>query len=167
VLDQILAAPTRWTQDNWLDRPYEPEQQAPTNTVDNCETTGCFAGWTVVLAGYKTDEGDSSVVYDIPRRVRDAWEVGWERGSARAMFPVGVAIRDVAAVELGLTGDQASELFGANNTLRDLYGWLSDYTDGEIEVPDELPVWADYGSLNLAHYFDQLRLDAEDVRDGA
>lgn len=162
VLDQILAAPARWTQDDWLRRPYAPERQAPTNTVDNCETTGCFAGWTIVLAGYKTSRTFGDVL-DIPQRVRDAWRVGWQYPD-QGVSPMGMPVRDVAAVELGLTDNQAGELFGATNTLRYLYESLSHYTDGEIEVPADLPVWADYGPTDLAHHFDQLRLDAEDVR---
>jgi hypothetical protein len=167
ILGQILAAPARWTQDDWLSRPYAVDQQAPTDTVENCQTSGCFAGWAVVLSGYKTGSGGAGDVHDIPARVRDAWEIGWERGPAEGVVPIGLPVRDVAAVELGLTSDQAGELFAAGNSLRDLYERLARLTEGEIVVPDDLPEWADMGPSALADYFDRMRLDAEDVREDA
>ena len=164
VLNQIITVPKRWTQDDWLTRPYDPEQQAPTDTVENCGTTGCFGGWTVVLAGYKTRY--STDVLDIPQRIRNAWERAWGLDDP-GVRPVGIPVRDVAAVELGLTDHQAGELFAASNTLRDLYRLLAEYTEGEIEVPDDLPEWADLGPTALREYFDRMQLDAEDVREDA
>jgi hypothetical protein len=41
VLDQIEAHPENWDQAKWISRKAE------------CGTSGCFAGWTAMLSGYK------------------------------------------------------------------------------------------------------------------
>jgi hypothetical protein len=158
VLDQIMAAPARWRQGIWLERPYPLGQQSPENTVDNCETTGCFAGWTVVLAGHKT--GGSRVM---PDTVSSDLRAVVDRLFGHPDYPgvVDLSVRTVAAARLGLTGEQANRLFDGNNTLRTIYAYLSEWTDGEIAIPDPLPAWADRDSDELADHFYALADSAE------
>lgn len=175
VLAQLHAAPRRWTQNLWLNRPYPEAAQAPTDTVDNCRTSGCFAGWTAVLAGYKTDSLGRLTAEAIPAPVRDhiartfdlphdpqycGWgsEYGWMRRSYGARV---YGVKHVAAAELGLTDEQAGALFDGNNTLRRIYELLSEFTDGEIEVPADLPDWANIDPDDLGMYWEDLDAAAE------
>jgi hypothetical protein len=164
VLAQILAAPERWTQSCWLNRPYEPAQQSPFDTVDNCATSGCFAGWTAVLDGYKTDAYGSliDVPASLPAKIREAYD--YREGdeddgddmdtSYYADYP---RVQHAATVSLGLNPEQAGLLFESTNTLRDLYDYLAEWTEGEIVVPDNLPVWADMEEYEKEEHFEARR----------
>jgi hypothetical protein len=152
VLGQILAAPKRWRQSVWMNRPYALEEQSAEDTVDNCATSGCFAGWTVVLAGHKTSasgwlDAPSDDLLAAIGEVYPPAEYGWRDDPAPA------SAREVATVELGLDAVQAAYLFEASNTLRDLYDYLAEWTEGEIVRPADLPEWADMTSDELGEYF--------------
>jgi hypothetical protein len=166
VLAQIHAAPERWTQSVWLNRPYEPVQQAPENTVDNCETSGCFAGWTAVLDGYKTDLMGTirpeSVTPEVSEQIRNIYaSLDWYDTRDLRDVSESPRVQHVATAALGLTYEQSAQLFEANNTLRDLYAYLEEWTDGEIATPDELPVWADMTDDEKSEYFEDLELGGE------
>lgn len=153
VLDQILAAPDRWTQDVWLDRPYPVENQAPTDTVNNCNTAGCFAGWAVVLSGAKSDHR-GVFVESLPAELQTTVRAAVSQRPFRDLRELGLyEVSDVAAAALGLTEDQPRVLFDSDNTLDDLYHFLNYWTGGEIAVPDELPEWADMNSGDLYDFF--------------
>jgi len=173
VLDQIEAAPQRWTQDIWLERPYELDEQSAEDTVENCETSGCFAGWTVVLSGHRT-----AAPYHVGPRVRDVspqtrarirtlygWMLMGDDDSASVDELINV--RAVAAAELGLDVDQASTLFEASNTLSDLYTYLEAWTDGEITppAPEDRPEWWYFDTEQMAEYFGRWN-DADDAFGG-
>jgi len=152
VLAQIMAAPKRWTQTAWLNRPYAPEEQAPENTVDNCKTSGCFAGWAVVLGGRTTHQVTGHILNPDPALLP----------RVDAIYPYladiyspseRLSVRSVAAADLGLDDDQAERLFEASNTLSDLYEYLEAWTDGEITPPADLPAWANLGPDELDDYF--------------
>jgi hypothetical protein len=159
VLAQIEAVPARWTQDDWLRRPYAPEDQSADDTIENCDTTGCFAGWAVVLAGFKTRSLNR--VIDVPDDLRGTIRgtFGWDLG------PHMVDVQAVAAVQLGLNESQAYYLFQASNTYRGLYTYLERWTGGEIATPEVLPDWADLTADDLAERFgrDPNVEDDEDV----
>jgi hypothetical protein len=152
ILAQLLAAPRRWRQGLWLSRPYPRELQGPTNTIHNCETSGCFAGWAVVLGGYKTNSIGSILTDDLtpPTRDRIAAVYGEHNRPEPGEY---ASTQEVATVALGLTRDQATELFAAENTLRNLYGLLELWTEGEITTPDDLPEWADWPPSYLEGYW--------------
>lgn len=164
VLAQITAAPERWTQDDWLCRPYDVDEQSAENTVENCRTAGCFAGWTVVLGGRKTrrlgttlaDEDVSDVLAWIRREGGYDDDIDLVRADA--------TVKPAAAAMLGLTAGQADRLFRASNSFRDLVEYLRDWTDGEIERPPEWPEWADLGPSRLTEYWEAVRLGDNDER---
>jgi hypothetical protein len=54
------------------------------------------------------------------------------------LLPTGTVLRDKVSDGLGLTDEQADELFAPTNTLADLWRIASDITDGAIQVPAEL-----------------------------
>jgi len=148
ILAQITATPQRWRQGIWLDRPYDIEQQSPEDTVDNCNTMGCFAGWAVVLSGVKTNWNN------LPAEVSPI-AADWMEGQYgyRPDYPGEISVAVMAAAYLGLDVRQKADLFSGSNTLRDLYEYLKEWTEREITVPDDLPEWADYESDQLEDYF--------------
>lgn len=84
----------------------------------DCGTTYCLAGTVAVQQGY---------------------ELSFDDVGGASQVTTGEGIADVAERELGLTEAQADELFIESDTLRDLYRVARDITNGEIEVPVELP----------------------------
>lgn len=98
VLDQIEADPEHWDQTNW-------------SKVTECGTTLCFAGWACKMEG-----------------LRLAIEVHDSASADDADLANGERIEDRATAILGLTGDEAYDLFIA--TL--MHGYrLDDETDSE------------------------------------
>lgn len=98
VLDQIDADPKSWDQHTWL---YEKE---------GCGTVACFAGWAVMLAGYKP--------------VLNEWMTfGGEttRSSRGVKFdgPI-LSIQDAAEQVLGIDEEDAEALFAGSNSRRQL-----------------------------------------------
>uniref|UniRef100_UPI003F49756E hypothetical protein n=1 Tax=Pseudonocardia sp. CA-138482 TaxID=3240023 RepID=UPI003F49756E len=82
-----------------------------------CGTKCCLAGTVTLQAGADLDWGN-----------REAFSL-----------TTGQTIRSFAMQRLGLTEDQAFDLFNANNTLRRLWTLAREFSRGEIDVPDELP----------------------------
>jgi hypothetical protein len=85
----------------------------------DCGTAFCVAGHAVAMTGH-------TLVW------RGQMLVGVDDGRTAA------DIRRTAREELGLTGEQAGVLFESDNTLRELWEYASDFTDGEIQVPAEV-----------------------------
>jgi hypothetical protein len=161
VLTQILDAPRRWNQDIWLDRPYLVNQQSATDTSDeaDCETTGCFAGWAVVLDGWKTTSHGTSVVNatdELRDKIANVWRnADWMNDDDvpfRATYP---DVQATAAAALGLNFGQQADLFHHANTLHTIYTYLAEWTEGEIAVPADAdqPDWFDVPGNDLAEWF--------------
>lgn len=116
VLDQIDAHPERWDQSWWL-------------IATDCGTSGCFAGWTCMLAGDIPDPPEPlslMPVGEVFNMVRLASGDGYAHASDRA------------AELLGLADDRADKLFGAKNTREDL-GRLVAEIFGPRPAPLTLP----------------------------
>ncbi|GGM55882.1 hypothetical protein GCM10012275_28780 [Longimycelium tulufanense] len=115
ALKHVTARPEEWDQSTWAFR-------------TSCGTVYCLAGHIATMAGWKPE-----------------WNSLWEarvftKDGARRFAP------DVAAEALGvdertsLVNVENNEyLFAAGNSLDDLWRIASKLTDGEIEVPEDLP----------------------------
>jgi glutathione S-transferase len=116
TLEHITAHPETWKQDSWAVR--------DTHRRADCGAAFCLAGHVAVAIGEKIDwEKEASEYADGTISVTYV-ESGW-------------TIEDVATRALGLAGDDAEELFGASNSLADLWIMAHALTNGAIEVPDE------------------------------
>lgn len=96
-----------------------------------CGTYGCLAGNTVIHAVAPEDFHDHNYVRaEVAQTITGkpfAYESQW--GS--------VTICDVARELLGLDRNQASELFNIDNTEEDLWRMANNFTNGEIEIPND------------------------------
>ncbi len=54
-----------------------------------------------------------------------------------------MGVEERAAELLGLSEVQAARLFHSSNSLRLMWQYAQVFTHGEIQVPDDLPEWAD------------------------
>jgi hypothetical protein len=79
-----------------------------------CGTAACVAGHTVAMTGHVLN-WDGRQVFTCDTTKDDVW--------------------NVAELELGLTFDEADELFDPDNTLADLWLRAAEFTDGAIEIP--------------------------------
>jgi hypothetical protein len=94
VLAYVEAHPERWDQGVWLVR-----------DGDTCQTSGCFAGWTAMLRGWRPTH-----------RSNMSGLTGGVRNAAGEIGDVDEVARDL----LRLTWDQTCRLFDGGNTLADL-----------------------------------------------
>ncbi len=145
VLEFITTRNERHYQDVWTDTEDVPDSffTTVTNVVDpeghpvcvyggergrvevlqpneewSCGTVACLAGWAALLNGWRPIRRESDLVY------RD--------GRAEPVI-------DVARRVLDLDRDQAETLFVGSNSLEQLWQLASRYTDGQIQVPNDLP----------------------------
>lgn len=109
-LEHITAHRDEWRQSTWLER-------SPTSA---CGTVGCLAGNTALHAGYE-------FVWD-----NRNWAAFVETTDGARPIP------EVAQELLGLTDEQASDLFWTGNKLHDLWTLAEIYTGGEITTPDDV-----------------------------
>jgi hypothetical protein len=112
-LEYVTIHPERWNQHQWI------QQTA-------CGTVGCLAGNTVLHAGAQPLFGYNNSDHD-----DQASFVEIERGDDRHRTSVSRAAREL----LGLTDDQAEDLFHPLNSLHRLWSLAARFTDGEIKVP--------------------------------
>jgi len=103
TMDAVLAHQDQWDQAYWI-------------RETECGTSYCFAGWVAALDGYTQTVRSS----DLARRKALAGNASGET----------VVIRDHASERLGLTDEQAYDLFSAGNTLADLKRIVDDLCDG-------------------------------------
>lgn len=99
--------------------PEEHDQRVWARHTD-CGTAMCLAGHAVTITGHAIDYGKhswSGLVY---------------------LTRAGESIEDVAARELGLSDDQAENLFDPDNTRAELWREAAQITDGAIEIPAEI-----------------------------
>lgn len=116
VLEHITAHPETWNQGVWA------------AGAKGCGTAYCAAGHAVVMTGHKID-----------------WASAYD-GVAEFVIDEGITnpawhptISEVAEAELGLTYEQAEELFEGDNTLAELWDLAEQFTDGAITPPADLP----------------------------
>lgn len=91
VLDHIDADPETWNQEWWF-------------TVTECGTAACFAGWACTLSGDRPDIGKRGLYFS-------------------TVFTAHGLYADVAARAcdlLGITAEDADDLFDPRNTREDL-----------------------------------------------
>lgn len=100
--------------------PAEWDQGSWWNDGGGCGTSGCVAGWAVHLGR--------------PGVVMTAYSVWAISGDVRLG-----GIEEFATDLLGLTTHQAKALFSGGNNLRRLWELSSEFTDGAIVPPAELP----------------------------
>lgn len=115
TLEHITAHPDEWDQDIWAER-------------TPCGTVACLAGTAVLLQGFELDFYESEC------------DCGCREGTT-ASYVISdppQTIQEVARTTLGLTEDQADDLFESDNTLRDLWAYANSFTNGEIEIPENV-----------------------------
>lgn len=122
VLEHVTTCPHTWDQNVWLVPPEDAAVEAQPGTDWTCGTTACLAGWAALRHGYRPSRNDDHVV-----RLDDPDDWGYAR-----------FVSDVARELLGLTREQGDLLFAGANALRDLWEYARVFTDGAIEVPDEV-----------------------------
>jgi hypothetical protein len=120
-LEHITAHPEEWDQTTWMYR----------TTTNSCGTAGCLAGNTVLHAG-------EEVHWD--SRGYAAYLKVKELHVQAGILPTSIA--ECARKLLGLDEVQAASMFDAMNSLNYLWQLASQYTNGEIKVPADLPEWA-------------------------
>ena len=116
VLTRIKDKPETWDQSAWA------------ITSDVCGTAYCFAGHALAELGYKM--------------ICDASAPDGQLYASDAVAPNGrqVSIEEMARKKLGLTWDQASQLFNGDNSLDDLEKMVKHYAntqDGSTMSWDE------------------------------
>lgn len=123
VLEFVTTHPERWDQSLYHSSGGGPTAPPAGDVarvapdVWSCGTTACVAGWTVLRAGY----------VPVP-------------GSGVQVVPPGGAgapreCHDVARDLLRLSDDQADLLFGAGNSLRDVWEFARVFSAGRVVVP--------------------------------
>jgi hypothetical protein len=134
ALEYVTEHPREWVQDRYLMR-------------TPCGTMACLAGRIVLQAGYRVVDWSPVLRYEdhivsVPD-TEQAYSVTRDGADA-------VKISEAAAALIGLERwDQADSLFAASNSLRTLWECAEDYSDGLIEVPEDLPEWADLSVLDV------------------
>lgn len=111
VLEHITEHPNEHDQTDWATR------------VEDCGTTMCVGGHAVAMTGYEIVwPSDHRYIGSATcKKDGDVW---------------GRSIEGAAMEELGLSSDQADQLFNGNNTLQGLWHIASHLTCDEIEVPE-------------------------------
>lgn len=115
------------------EHPEEHDQEAWAFRAPSCGTTYCLAGHVVRLAGHQ-------IKWQRP----DEMTVEHEEVASQVREPVLIdgtsetRISAVAAHELGLTAHQADQLFLSCDSVTELWGLAYAYSDGEIQVPEQI-----------------------------
>lgn len=112
----INVPPLRKALEHVTEHPEEHDQTIWARRT-KCGTTGCLAYWITVYAGYEARWPNAVTVH-----------TNWTTANE--------PIRDTAAREVGLTRDQADQLFEMGNTIDNLWTLAEAYTDGEITRPE-------------------------------
>lgn len=109
---------------DWDQRdPYVPVR-AEVGSIDNCGSTGCLAGWTVLRSvEIPLVRSASGALYPGHRMFAGTWTT---RNTDEA-----------AAEHLGLTRRNRDALFAADNSLGDLWRLAAVITGARITVPEE------------------------------
>jgi hypothetical protein len=142
ALEYVTERPREWVQDFYAVR-------------TPCGTMACLAGRIVIQAGYerfhwrslKRFDEDARAHLPVPQAEK-AYTVVLDRPGDEYRFQSS-KIANVAADLVGLDWVDADSLFAASNTLRHLWEYAAELSDGLIEVPDDLPEWADLSVVDV------------------
>lgn len=107
TLDQVIAADVvgLWDQESWF-------------RETECGTAGCFAGWRFMLDGGEKASRQPGI--------------GGGFGRLPRVLPL-ISVPDWARARLGLTDEEADELFSPMNKLSELKRIVDDLCDGRKE----------------------------------
>lgn len=110
VLEHITEHPSEWRQHKWATRFLKLNGEV-------CGTAFCVAGHAAVMAGYHID---------------------WTRDESMVRYVTeGGSIEYVARQELGFSAEESKRMFWESNDLASIWGMASEFTHGEIEIPEE------------------------------
>ena len=125
TLQRIVEKPWTWEQDQWAikyDECQAERRAARYNVpVKECGSAYCLAGQVAALMGRLKIVNDDHNRYGALYAMDDGSDIG--------MY---------AQDQLGLSAEQADDLFDADNTLYDLWHFARTYTGGEIEIPESV-----------------------------
>jgi hypothetical protein len=127
-LEFVTANPRNWDQNTWLTLPHDEAVEAEPGTDWTCGTKACLAGWTGHHNGYEPVSASSTFG-------RDAAGQAWD-------------VEPAAAEVLNVNLSQTNYLFHGDCTLRDLWEFARVFTDGEIQVPEDVAA----GELHVFDY---------------
>jgi hypothetical protein len=149
----------------WVTRDVSDAELADASDEDDgrnlkCNTTGCFAGWTAIRAGYVPYWADSED-YDTDYVVPGPGAAGLTSAIPEQTLTPDVTtflVADVAQALTGLTRHERLLMFSGDNTLRDLWEFAVRFTNGAITMPPGIAeeessyqyaesgmTWHDYG----------------------
>lgn len=144
ALEYVTEHPREWVQDYYAVR-------------TPCGTLACLAGRIVLQAGYELSnwvqvdyfDSSSSTYLSIPGTQKSAAVALADDVGDASLSLFRAMISTVAANLVGLDYIAAFPLFASSNSLRDLWERAAELSDGLIEVPGELPEWADLGIYDV------------------
>lgn len=119
VRDKILFEPTQHKQDKWMTVVGDIGQINAGAEV-SCPTTGCVAGWACALSG------DVAVLYDEHRRYTDDDKVVYTVYDVKDKNGTFWEIEERAINLLGLSWDDANDLFDEDNDRAYVLEYLDD-----------------------------------------
>lgn len=133
VLQFINDHPDKHEQNTWLAVPLRDKQREAPQL--RCNTVGCVAGWTAILAGYEPYwnrgmRGDTEMVTPLP----GAEPIGLIPLGTDGDRPV-YEVRSLALTLLGLTDDEADVMFEGGNTIYDMWRIAERITQGAVVPP--------------------------------
>lgn len=133
ALEHVTEHPEEHDQESWFSRKW--------TKGDWCGTTACLAGTIAWMEGWTPifPKGNSRTTSEC------------QRGDKQEQVDL------VALHALGAQTQGARLLFGANNTLPQLWGLANELTDGEIEVPRE---------MKIRYLRDEIKELEADIQDG-
>lgn len=136
VYEYIENNPQKWKQSVWfaiLDEDGKMtfnDFEVEVEEVNSCNTAFCFAGHTALMTGFVA-----------PPKVNGAL---WE-GEVDGKY---YAVNEYAKEKLGITWDQADELFAAENSMEDIRKIIDMIKDNphvdQEEIQKALDRWTDY-----------------------
>jgi hypothetical protein len=128
TLDHIHTHPEQHDQKFWIRIPWETMPSSTGPQAFTCDTTGCFAGWAILLTEHapyfriRTGNGASEVV-----RVTASGEPDQDA--------LPVDIQSTAITVLGITNDEADILFHHANTVSFLWHFSQLLCNGSLILP--------------------------------
>lgn len=129
-LEFITANRDCWRQEVWAER-------------TSCGTVACLAGNTV-LHHYPDEQirWEPVIIVDPEDNKRIVSQMGSvidpELARSKGYATDLVTVSEAARLKLGLTATQARQMFSGDNTLRTLWNLANQFSNDEIEVPEEL-----------------------------